>query len=167
VIATASTSLQSIFTTLTPLGCYLFQRKDVKLLLKMETYENSVRLHLYLTCDVVEWYGLGAGVRSVQYIFSDTIVLLTPPEPPLDEIDPYQYFGEAITKNRSKTVTSTGTTDARPAIGETLGDCDSQYFFAEHIHDNNANDNLESNSRLLSSARSSLKRFTLFKAGEY
>ena len=37
----------------------------------------------------------------------------------------------------SNTVTSSGTTDARPAIGETLGDCDSQYFFAEHIHDPN------------------------------
>ena len=133
----------------------------------METYENSVRLHLYLTCDVVGWYGLGAGVRSVQYIFSDTIVLLTPPEPPLDEIDPYQYFGEAIAKHSSKTVTSTGTTDTCPAIGETLGDCDRQYFFAEHIHNNNANDNLESNSILLSSAQSGLNRFSLFKDGEY
>jgi len=70
----------------------------------METYENSVRFHLYLTSDVVERYGSGAGVRSVQRVFSDTIVLLTPPVPPLDDIDPYQYFGEAIAKHHSKTV---------------------------------------------------------------
>lgn len=68
---------------------------------------------------------------------------------------------------RSKSVTSTGTTDTRPAIGGTLGDCDSQYFFAEHIHGNNTNDDLESNSRLLSSAQSSLKRLSLFEAREY
>lgn len=33
----------------------------------------------------------------------DTIVLLTPAVPPLDDIDPYQCFGEAIAKHRPKT----------------------------------------------------------------
>jgi len=68
---------------------------------------------------------------------------------------------------RLDSVTSTGTTDTRPTFGGTLDNCNSQYFFAEHTHGNNANDNLEPNSRLLSSARSSLKRLSLFEAREY
>ena len=68
---------------------------------------------------------------------------------------------------RSKSVTSTGTTDPREAVSGNLGDCDSQYIFAEHIHGNNTNDDIDSNARLLSSAQSSLKRLSRFEAREY
>lgn len=74
---------------------------------------------------------------------------------------------DSIASQHSISVTSMSSRDTRDAIGGTLGDCDSQYIFAAHIHGGHTNDDIGSNNKLLSSAQQTLQRLTQFEAREY